>query len=251
MQDTQRDHRDPVRIVVDAALASGTLDTAREARLVAIADRVEAAQQDKAELKRELRVSASEVVRSGTTNTARFDDAVDKALSALEARAQLTIDAVTEVHALLDGEQRAAVAAALRDHLAQRVAARERRAKRRDGFKKVATHLMLTGAQLDEIRDVRKELLQDKEGLRPTRAQLEALIDAFAGDDFAAAVASFHDAKRDILRAHVAKVGDRADLVLSLLAEDQRELLAELIELGPEAVGLNEDEASSDRRAAE
>ncbi len=234
------DHRTPAVVVFDAALSETQLTAAQRIAVTAIADRFEADRSDKTELKRELRASAGDIVRVGTTDSEQFEAAIELAVQALEARIRLTANAVADVHALLDAEQRSAVAATLREHVAERLAAYARRTRNRERFKRVSVHLMLTGVQLDDLREVRKALVKNRKRLHPTREQIDALVDAFEREDFVAVSDAFHAERLSVMREHLAQFGSHADSALSLLRAEQRALLADLIELGPEAVGLTE-----------
>jgi hypothetical protein len=83
---------------------------------------------------------------------------------------------------------------------------------------------------------IKKELVGDGQKLRPSRDELDALVDAFEGDDFRTALDTLHERKAKLLRAHVGRVGDRTDTVLSIFTPEQRDLLADLILDGPSKV---------------
>lgn len=230
----------PVSVLVEAALDHGELTAEQQAAIAAIGDRVEISKESKRAMKDRMRASVSDIVRDGTVDSEKFEAVIDDAMSAVEERMRITADAVGEIHSLLDAEQRAVVADALREHIAARYEKKAKRAEKRGHFKKVAAHLMLTGVQLDELKKVKNELISEKKGLRPSRAELEALVDAFEGDDFRAAVDTFHEGKLKIMRERVVRVAEHGDTALSLLTDEQRDVLAELIELGPERAGLND-----------
>jgi Spy/CpxP family protein refolding chaperone len=228
----------PVKVVVEAALERGELTKEQHAALIAIRDRVEVERRDRRATKERLRASASDIVRSGTADSEQFEGAVDEALDAIEQRMRITSKALHEVHELLQKEQRSAVASALRSRIAERFERRAKRAEKRNRFKKVVGYLMLTDVQVAGLKKVREEVLGDRKDLRPSREELEALVDAFEGDDFGAAMESFQTAKLRLMRGRVAHLAAHADTALSLLTDEQRDLLAELIEVGPEAAGL-------------
>lgn len=241
-QEKQRDHRGPAVIVADAALDNAELTAEQVSRITEIRDRAQVDREDRSALKKELRESASEIVRDGTAGTERFDEAVDKAMAAFEERIEISSAALAEIHGLLDAEQRAVVADALRAHIDARFAKYERRKAKRKRFGKIATHLALTGVQMDKLDKAREELIKEKKGLRPSREQLDDLVDAFETDDFVAKMNAFHEDKLTLMREHVAKAGDHVDAVLTILDEDQRHVLAELIILGPKEAGMVEHE---------
>ena len=70
---------------------------------------------------------------------------------------------------------------------------------------------------------------------------MHALVDAFEGDDFGAALDALHAEKAEFLRAHVARAGDRTDTVLAIFTPEQRDLLADLILEGPTKVLYGEE----------
>jgi len=230
----------PVQVVVEAALERGELTTEQHAAIISIRDRFDAERRDRRETKERLRASASDIVRSGTADSDQFDGAVDEALDAIEQRMRITSKALYEVHELLQEEQRSEVASALRSRIAERFERRAKRAEKRERFKKVVGYLMLTDVQVAGLKKVREEVLGDRKDLRPSREELEALVDAFERDDFGAAMESFQTAKLKLVRGRVAHLAAHADTALSMLTDQQRDLLAELIEVGPEAAGLKE-----------
>lgn len=229
-------------MVVETALERGELTAEQHATITAVGARFEADRERRHELRERLRVAASDVVRVGTTESEVFDKAMKEAVEAMEAHMTLTADAVAEVHGALEPSQRALVGDALRERLAARYERKADRANKKVRFKKVAAHLALSGVQIDELKQLKKELIGDKKELRPTREELEALIDAFEGEPgaFRLAVSNFHGEKLELLRQGSVRVGKHADTALSLLSAEQRDVLADLIELGPEEAGLAE-----------
>jgi hypothetical protein len=227
-------HRGPVTHVIEAARAHGSLTAEQVAAIDAIEARVDIAKEDKAAIKDKLRTAASTVVRSGTADSEQFDEAVDVAMTAVEERIALVSESLAEIHGMLDADQRAAVADALRTRIAERYEARKQRRAHRKGLSKLASRLMLDADQQEKLKAMKKELLSDRKRLRPSREELESLIDAFEGDDFVAAMDTFHAEKLALLRTRVADAGAHADTMLSLLDDKQRKALAELIELGPD-----------------
>src|SRR5690606_36052649 len=104
-------HQGPVEVIVEEALALGELSTEQRAAISGIGERAAANHDaDREALEEELRGSASAIVRSGTTDSDEFDDALARAMDAFEQRTKVSRDAVVEIHGLLDAEQRAAVA---------------------------------------------------------------------------------------------------------------------------------------------
>jgi Spy/CpxP family protein refolding chaperone len=230
----------PLNVVVEAAFEHGELTAEQNAVIVSIRDRVEAERQNRRATKERLRVSARDIVRSGTADSEQFDMAVEEAVLAIEARMRITSSALSEVHATLDAHQRSAVAEALRARIAERFERRAKRAEKHERFKKVVGYLMLTEVQLAGLKKLRTEILGDEQELRPSRVELEALVDAFEGDEFGAAVELYQARKLKLIRGRMSHLANHADTALSLLTDEQRDLLAELIEVGPEAAGLDE-----------
>jgi hypothetical protein len=139
------------------------------------------------------------------------------------------------------------VATALRAHIDETFGKRPDHEKRhRDGFKRVASHLMLSTLQIDKLKALKQQLLGEKQRLRPSREELLALVDAFEGEDFRAALNEFQDKKLAILREHVADAGERTDSALSILSPEQRVLLADLIQDGWRKIILGKDAAQSE-----
>jgi hypothetical protein len=238
----RREWKGPLAVVVDVAVERGDLSVDQEEAVLAIRDREEADHHAARALKKRMRASLAQAVRAGTADSEEFQRAVEEATDAIVERITRTSAAIEEVHQMLDSDQRAAVAEGLRDYLDQRYAQRERRKAHKSGFKKYAAYLMLTNFQIDELKKLREQLVGERKRLRPSREELEALIDAFEGEDFAAAVDEFHADKLVILQEHVGAAGEHADYALALLSDDQRASLADLVERGPEALGLEKDE---------
>jgi hypothetical protein len=234
-----RHFRGPVNVVIEAARAQGKLTADQERHLAAISGELKQDRESRKLLHDKLRTSAVAVVRSGTADSAVFDEGVSQAVAAIEQRIQRSSDAVEEIHDLLDADQRAAVAQALRARIDEKFGTKDVR-RQRGGVKRFADQLMLSTFQVDKLRAMKKEWFGDKEKLRPTREELLQLVDAFEGDDFRTELDAFRAKKAKVVRAHLAKAGERTDAVLSVLTPDQRELLADLIQDGPEKVLLGE-----------
>jgi Spy/CpxP family protein refolding chaperone len=233
--------RSPANVVIEAARQHGDLTSDQEMTLDAIAVEVEGERETFRAMRKELRHSAVAVVRSGTADSEAFDQAVAEAVQAIEERAQRTIEALDEIHSILEPDQRVAVADALRARLDERFGPKPSRDKRyKSGFDRVASHLVLSTAQIDQLMAIKKELIGDKRELRPSRDELYALVDAFEGEDFGPALDAFHADKSRILHARIARAGERTDTVLSIFTPEQRELLADLILEGPEKVLLGD-----------
>lgn len=233
--------RGPVRVVIEAARAHGNLSAEQTQALATISAELEADHESRKKLRDELRRSAVAVVRQGTADSQTFDRSVGEAVRAFEQRMHRSADALEEIHGILTPAQRAAVATALRARIVEKLGpGRHDEKRRREGIQRLASHLMLTTLQIDELRAMKKELLGEKQRLRPSREELLELMDAFEGDDFRTALNGFRAKKAKVLRAHVARAGKRTESVLSLLTAEQRELLADLIQHGPRKLLLGD-----------
>lgn len=236
-----RHHHRPVRALFRAVLEHGDLSADQEAIIDAIRDDLRAGREARHERREQLRQAASEIVRAGSADTAAFDRAIDQATAALEDRMRTYNDAALEVHAILAADQRAAVADALRARIAERFGERRDR-HRRKGLERIVAYLMLSQLQLDELRAMHREIMGPEQRLRPSRDELEALVTAFEGDDFETELLAFQRAKVRILNERLASAGEHTDTALAVLDEGQRALLADLIERGPRAVLLGEEQ---------
>lgn len=237
----QRSLKSPAMVVIEAARQHGDLTAEQAQTIDAIALELEDERESLRAVKKEIRTSAVAVVRAGTADSEVFDRSVAEAVAAIETRVEHSMGAIEEIHAMLEPDQRVAVAAALRARLDERFGPKPKREKReRDGFKRFASHLMLSAAQVQELQAIKKELVGERRELRPSRDELYALVDAFEGEDFGAALDAFHADKSRILRARIARAGERTDTVLSIFTPQQRELLAELILEGPRKVLLGD-----------
>ncbi len=230
----------PVNAVLRAAREHGNLTSTQAATLDAIAQDLSQDRADRKQLKERLKKSAVAIVRSGTTNSAEFDKSVGEALKAIEARMDLSENALEEIHGTLRPDQRAAVATALRARIEEKFGPRDER-RHQDGFKRFASHLALTTLQIDKLKAIAKELHNEKKQLRPSRDELLALVDAFEGENFRSALNDFRDKKRVILRERMRDAGKRTDSVLAIFTPEQRELIADLIVRGPRKVLLGQD----------
>ncbi len=219
----------PVQLVIDAALERGELTDAQEAKVIAISERVAEAKRNKRERKKQLRGAAGAIVRDGGTDQAAIDRAVDQAMVVVAERVRVGADALKELHALLDVDQRALVAEEVRERWAEK---KERRRNKERGrhFAKRASDLMLSAVQVEAFQKARRDFMSGKKELRPSDEQIEDLIDAFEGPDFAAQLDALCKEKQSLARERLTESASRVEDVLSVLSEDQRHLLADLIE---------------------
>jgi hypothetical protein len=239
-----RHYRSSVSVVIDAARAKANLSVAQAQSLDVIETELDEDRASRRAFGEKMRKSAVAVVRAGTADSDEFDKTVDQAVTAIEERMKKSSSALEEVHATLDADQRAAVATVLRARIDEKFGPRPDHDKRKQtGFKRVAGHLMLSTFQLDKLKAMKKELLGEKQELRPSREELHGLVDAFEGDDFRTALNAFHIKKVGILRAKVAKAGERTDTVLNVFTKEQRELIADMILEGPRKVLLGDQPA--------
>jgi hypothetical protein len=229
----------PVGVVIDVARTHGNLSAAQEQTLGVISADLAADSGSHRQVREELRSTAIAVVRAGRADPTEVDRAVSQAASSIEGRMRRGADALGEVHALLEPEQRAAVAVELRRRIDEKFRARAEQ-RQRHGFNRLASHLMLSTLQIDQLKAIKKELLDDKERLRPSREQLLELVSAFETDDFETALTSFQEKKAGVLRKHVARAGRRTETVLGVFTPAQRELLADVIKDGPRKVLLGQ-----------
>lgn len=231
-----RHFRGPVARVIDTVKLHGNLDADQKATIDTIQNELEQDREGRRELHEKLKTSAIDLIRSGNTRTAEFDRSVKEAVGAIEQRIQQGTDALEEIHAILRPEQRKAIAAAMRVQVEERYG-RAKDDKRHEGtFKKFTSHLVLSQLQLDQLKTIKKELLSDKEQLRPSREEVLALVDAFEGENFATALDTFRAKKSRILQAKVRKASERTDSVLNVFTPEQRALIADLILEGPAKV---------------
>lgn len=229
----------PVGVVIDAARSAGNLDAAQAQRLDTIAGELKADSAGRRALREKLRTSVAAVVRSGTADTKAFDRSVSAAVDAFQSRADQSVAALEEIHDILTPAQRAAVAANLRDRVNQRFSERRQGdARHGKGFARAVSALALSALQVQQLQAIKKELLGERKQLRPSRAELLSLVDAFEGEDFSAALETFRGKKMAILRERVAHAGARTDTVLSIFTPQQRDLLADLVVKGPGEVLL-------------
>ncbi|GMV12556.1 MAG: hypothetical protein HS104_41805 [Polyangiaceae bacterium] len=247
-QKHDRHFRGPVAVVIDAARTHGNLKADQAATLDAISSELADDCGSHRALHDRLKSSAVAVVRSGSARSAEFDRSVDEAVGAIEARVQRSTDALEEIHAILDVDQRKAVAVALRARIADKFGRGPRDEKRqREGFRRFASHLMLSSLQIDKLEAAKQELFGEREKLRPSREELLELVEAFEGEDFPAALLAFRQKKSKVLRERVARAGERTDSVLTIFTPEQRELLADLIVDGPRKVLFGEEIAPEER----
>lgn len=227
----------PVSAVLAATRAHGQLTASQARRLSTIESELRVARGGRRAMHERLRSSAAAVVRSGTADSAAFHRSVDDALRVFTQRADAATNALEELHAVLKPAQRKAVAAALRARIDEKYG-RLHRGRHHRALQRLASYLMLTPRQVDQLRALRRQLFGEKKHLRPSRAELTALVDAFEGDNFDSALEAFRADKLAILRQRVAHAGERTDTLLAIFTPAQRDLLADLILDGPGKVLL-------------
>lgn len=226
----------PLNVVVSAARAHGRLTAAQKQHVAAIESELRPDKANRRAMHEKLRSSAAAVVRAGTADSATFDKSVDKAVRVFKQRADAYANALEELHAILTPDQRQAVAAALLARIDQRYGHRHH--GHHHHFRRLASYLMLSQQQVAQLKAMKKQLFGQKKRLRPSRAELVKLVDAFKGDDFDSALEAFRADKLAILRDRVAHAGQRTDTLLAIFTPEQRDLLADLILEGPEKVLL-------------
>jgi hypothetical protein len=235
-QKRARHFRGPVARVMETVKLHGNLDQTQTDTLLTIESELQADRESHRALHDKLKTSAIEIIRSGDTSSPEFERSVKLAVGAIEERIQKGVDALKEVHVMLRPEQRKAVAAQMRIQVAERYGKARGQQRHEGKFKKFASHLVLSQLQVDQLKTIKDELLSDKDRLKPTREEVLALVDAFEGESFSAALDGFHAKKSRILQAHVKKAGQRTDSVLQVFTKEQRELIADLILEGPAKV---------------
>jgi len=241
-----------VNVVIDAARDYGDLTTEQQERLDVIALEVEENRESWRALHDKFKNSAVSVVRAGSTDSEEFNQAITEAVQAVEEHVARGSNALEEIHGILEPDQRASVAEALRAHIDEKFGRpkQERDLREQDGFKRFAAHLMLTTFQVDQLMAVKKELVGNTRGLRPTREELYALVDAFEGEDFRAALDAFHAKKQRIFKNRIASAGEKTDTVLAIFTPEQRDLIADLILEGPRKVLLGEEAPTAEEAPA-
>ncbi len=226
-------------MVLEIAMDEAEL-TADQAEVVeAIGERVLARRAARAAKHAEMRLAASDMIRSGGQSPEALEAKADELMRVAEERIELEAAALKQLHAVLRPEQRVVVADAVRERIEQRVREREAR-ERSSGVGKLARYLVLDAGQIRALGQLRQELWPRGEEVRPSREEMEGLIDAFETDAFPTELDQLYARKREIARRHLLGAADRADGALSLLSDGQRDLLADLVEKGPEAVGLTQ-----------
>lgn len=233
-------YRDPVRVVISAVREHGSLTPQQARQLTVITNELTEERVSRRQVREQMRASAVNVVRSGNARTAQFDESVDEAVRTAEARLVQSANALEEVHALLEPEQRKAVGTALRAQVEERFAQRRGSKRMREGFDRAAAYLMLSTFQVDKLKEMQKELFGETERLRPSRAEVLALVDAFEGEDFRSALDGLRVSKTALLRKRIARASERTETALTLLTAEQRDLLADMIQEGPRKVLFGE-----------
>ena len=229
----------PVGVVLEVAKSHGGLTADQEQSLRVVSQELEADLGGRREAGEKLRASAIAVVRAGRADPAELDRAVREATGAVEQRMRRSTDALVEVHAVLDPTQRAAIAVELRRRIEEQYRSQAERHDRR-GFERVAAHLMLSALQVEQLKRIKQELVGNRQRLHPSRDELLELATAFETDDFATALDTFREKKTRLLRARFTEASRRTDAVLGIFTPAQRDLLADLIQEGPQKVLLGE-----------
>ena len=233
--------RGPAVIVIDAAREHGQLSAEQLATLKVIEAELDGQRESRHETRQRLRASAASIVRSGSADPFEMDRALSEVSTTMEARMRASSNALIEVHGILDTEQRNLVADALETQLEERRARHAQRHRHHRQFKRLVKRLALTAAQLAELESVKAEMQAKEQRVKPTRVEVDALIDAFRTDDFPRDLEAFQADKIELMRERLASASEQTDTLLILLVPDQRELLANLIQFGPEALGLHAD----------
>ncbi len=238
----RQDRSGPVLALIEVARQDAFLSLEQEQALDELAAELEDDQEGFRALREQARAAAVAVVRAGAIEPGERDRLVAEGVAAIEEHVLRTMDAIEVVHAILEPDQRAAVADGLRARLDERFAEtkKDHEARHRNGFARFASHLVLSEKQVDELAAARKELMGDADKLRPSREEMYGLVDAFASDDVRPAMDALHARVSRVLRARVARASDRADSVLSIFTPAQRDLLADLILEGPSKMILGE-----------
>lgn len=221
--------RGPAAVVIDETLDWGELSVEQEAAVLAIRDDLALDRESRAEMRKELQASAASIVRAGHVESPEFQQAVERALAVMEQRMKATSQAIKDIHELLEPDQRALVADALRIRIEDH---REKKQLREHDmrFKNVAKKLMLSSFQIDKLKALRTKAKEEHRHGRPSYEEILGLVDAFEGEDFAATLDEFNAAKREKMREHVARGGEHVGTALSFLEGHQRVLLADMIE---------------------
>lgn len=249
-------HKGPVAVMVEMAIEHGDLTTEQYEAITAIGEEHAMSRADKEKLREEMKASAAGIVRAGTTDSDEFDGAVDRASSVVEARINASAASMKKLHAALEPDQRVAVADAIAARMEKRFGKegwkrqeREQVEGRRVSFKQVATHLALSSLQIDKLKMLRDQIKRDNEDekrFKPSRKEVDALVQAFKTDSFGDKLDAFNAEKVELLRDKIDEAGQYTDTALSFLSDDQRGLLAEMIEQGPRKVLLGEEPAQAE-----
>jgi Spy/CpxP family protein refolding chaperone len=174
-------------------------------------------------------------IETGTLDEAqatRNEDALRAA--ATEARASI-VNAMNEVHAALEEDQREALVRSLR---AQRDQWRNERGANREGGRqgiaKIAAKLGLTEQQQqvirDEVREIGDRAFPERKARREAwEAKMEALGDAFMSDNFDAADFDLGSGAGEAIASFTGTAREVIDLSGRVLAPSQRLLAAQLL----------------------
>jgi len=231
-----RRHRGPVAVVIASVRQHAAPRPEQEATLAAVEQELAEHRAARRVVKERLRASAVAILRAPSADPESVDRAVDEAMDAVEERVQKGSDALEEIHAVLDPDQRKAVAAALRAHVEQQLGPRpgdeQQKRVRIDRF---ASRLMLSSLQIDKLMAVKKELFGDQ-SVHPSREEIYAVVDAFEGEGFGDRLRELREKKTALLRERARNAGRRSDEVLGIFSPEQRALIADLILEGPRKV---------------
>jgi hypothetical protein len=197
----------------------------------------------------DLKVSAVRVVRSAGADRGEVEAAIAAAVTRVEENVGESMAALEEIHGLLDADQRFDVAEAMRAHLDERFGPRTKKEdRRREGFKRFASYLVLSPEQVDQLLALQKEMIGEKKELKPSKDELYALVDAFEGESFGEALDTFRAGKAKLLRARITKASEKTETVLAIFTPGQRDLLADLILEGPTKLLLGDRAAEAAER---
>lgn len=221
----------PVQTVLETALEEGALTDAQEKAVLAIQDDLSSEREAKQATRSRLRAAASDVVRFGTLDPSEMDRARAEAMEAVDDRMRVGSEALKDLHALLDDDQRELVADALRARIEERAQMRRDRGKTRGGkLREVMDRLMVDQTQRRVLEDMFADVKGQFGRMRPTQEEVFDLIDAFETEDFPQALDAICAEKRALMNEHFAAAGEHTNDMLRVLSPNQRLMLAEIIE---------------------
>lgn len=243
----------PIGFVIDATLEGTDVSDQQAVTLRRIHESVRMDSAKRAQIHDEVKAAAIDVLRIGDADTAQSHDAVMRGATVMERRILEINRAIEEVHATLDDRQRVAVAGVFRDRINQRFGHADAEVRRKNAFVRFTKYMAMTALQIAQLETLR-DMLRDEaehESVHPTREELLALVDAFEGDDFGEAVDAFHARKIRIMHKRFGVAWAHTNTVLSIFNDNQRVLLADLIDRGPMEVLFGEKTAPGLRDAAQ